>query len=246
MRLAKKTALVTGSTRGIGQAIARRLAAEGAAVGVCGRSQEAAAAIAKQIEAEGGRAIGLALDVTDAASVESAVGRFLDEFGRVDVLVNNAGITKDNLLLRLSEADWDEVFEVNLKGVYRTTRACLRPMLKQRSGRIINVSSIVGLIGNPGQANYAAAKSALFGFTKSLAREVAGRGITVNAVAPGFIGTDMTAALSSEQQEALQTKIPLGRVGEPSEVAGVVFFLASDDASYITGQTIVVDGGLAM
>ncbi len=246
MRLARQAAMVTGSTRGIGRAIAERLAAEGAAVAICGRQREAADAVAEAIRAQGGQALGLALDVASTSSVERAVDQVLEAFGRLDILVNNAGITRDTLLLRMDEADWDQVLDVNLKGAYRCCRAALRPMLKQRSGRIVNVSSVVGLIGNPGQVNYAAAKAGLIGLTKSLAREVASRGITVNAVAPGFIETDMTAALTPTQREAIAGRIPLGRLGRPEDVAGAVVFLVSEDGRYITGHTLVVDGGLAM
>jgi len=237
---------VTGATRGLGKAMAERLAREGATVVVTGRDAARAAEVAREIAAGGARAFGFRLEVSDAESVAELLRQVEDQVGAVDILVNNAGVTRDTLLLRMSDEEWDEVIRVNLTGAYRLAKGVLRGMMKKRWGRIINISSVVGLIGNPGQTNYAASKAALIGFTKSLAREVASRGITVNAVAPGFIETDMTGALSKEQQERLAEKIPLGRIGRPEEVASCVAFLASDDASYITGHTLVVDGGLAM
>lgn len=246
MRLADKVALVTGSTRGIGKAIAERLASEGATVVITGRDEAKAKEIAENLVAAGGKAIGLSLEVADAESVNQALQSIEERLGTVDILVNNAGITRDTLLLRMDDEAWHDVLQVNVTGAYRLARGVLRGMMKKRWGRIINVSSIVGLIGNPGQTNYGASKAALIGFTKSLAREVATRGITVNAVAPGFIQSDMTDALSDEQKERLAEKIPLGRIGRPEEVASCVAFLAGDDAAYITGHTLVVDGGLAM
>lgn len=246
MRLQGKIALVTGSTRGLGKAMAARLAQEGATVVVTGRDGAKAEEVARELKRQGGEAIGLPLEVSDASSVASLLAAVEQKLGTVDILVNNAGITRDTLLLRMDEEAWDEVIRVNLTGAYRLAKGVLRGMMKKRWGRIINISSIVGLIGNPGQTNYAASKAALIGFTKSLAREVASRGITVNAVAPGFIASDMTDALSQEQKERLVEKIPMGRIGRPEEVASCVAFLASDDASYITGHTLVVDGGLAM
>lgn len=246
MRFDGKVALVTGSTRGLGKAIAQRLAAEGAAVAVTGRRAEAAERVAAELRDAGGKAAGFALEVGSAQSVESLVEAVEAALGPVDILVNNAGIVKDQLLVRMSEEEWDAVFETNVKGAYLCSRRVLRGMIKKRWGRIVNISSVVGLIGNPGQANYAATKAALIGFTKSLAREVASRGITVNAVAPGFIASDMTDALSEAQKAALAEKIPQGRIGLPEEVAACVAFLASDEAAYITGHTLVVDGGLAM
>ncbi|MBO2520272.1 MAG: 3-oxoacyl-ACP reductase FabG [Clostridia bacterium] len=246
MKLEGKIALVTGATRGLGKAMAERLAREGATVVVTGRDAARAAEVAREIAAGGARAFGFRLEVSDAESVAELLRQVEDQVGAVDILVNNAGVTRDTLLLRMSDEEWDEVIRVNLTGAYRLAKGVLRGMMKKRWGRIINISSVVGLIGNPGQTNYAASKAALIGFTKSLAREVASRGITVNAVAPGFIETDMTGALSKEQQERLAEKIPLGRIGRPEEVASCVAFLASDDASYITGHTLVVDGGLAM
>lgn len=246
MKLDGKIALVTGATRGLGRAIAERLAADGATVVVTGRDASKAAEVAREIGAKGARALGFQLEVGDAASIEALLRAVEEQAGPVDILVNNAGITRDTLLLRMDDEAWDEVIRVNLTGAYRLAKGALRGMIKKRWGRIINISSVVGIIGNPGQTNYAASKAALIGFTKSLAREVASRGITVNAVAPGFIETDMTGALSPEQQERLAERIPLGRIGRPEEVASCVAFLASDEAGYITGHTLVVDGGLAM
>ncbi len=246
MRFEGKVALVTGSTRGLGKAIAERLAREGAAVAVTGRQSEAAERVAAELRERGGKAAGFALDVASAQSVDAVVEAVELALGPVDILVNNAGIVRDQLLVRMSEEEWDAVFETNVKGAYLCSRRVLRGMIKKRWGRIINISSVVGLIGNPGQANYAATKAALIGFTKSLAREVASRGITVNAVAPGFIASDMTDALSDAQKAALAEKIPQGRIGRPEEVAACVAFLASDEAAYITGHTLAVDGGLAM
>lgn len=246
MRLTEKVALVTGSTRGLGKAIAERLASEGAIVVVTGRDEAKAREIAESLGQSGGKAIGLSLEVADASSVNRVLRVIEEQVGPVDILVNNAGITRDTLLLRMDDDAWNEVLQVNVTGAYRLAKGVLRGMMKKRWGRIINVSSVVGLIGNPGQTNYGASKAALIGFTKSLAREVATRGITVNAVAPGFIQSDMTDVLSDEQKERLAEKIPLGRIGRPDEVASCVAFLASDDAAYITGHTLVVDGGLAM
>jgi 3-oxoacyl-[acyl-carrier protein] reductase len=243
MQLDGKVAMVTGSTRGIGRAIADVLARAGAKVAVIGRD----AARAEQAAGEIGHgAKGFACDVTSEASVNGAVAAIEKDLGGIDILVNNAGVTKDNVFLRLSDGDWDVVLEANLKGAFRTIRAASRGMMKKRWGRIINVSSVVGLIGNKGQANYAASKAGLLGLTKSIARELASRGITVNAVAPGFIETDMTAALTPEQRDALSKQIPLERLGSPEDIAKAVLFLASDDASYITGQVLVVDGGMVM
>ncbi len=247
MSLQGKVTLVTGSTRGIGRAIATRFAQEGASVVVTGRRQEDAEAAASEISSQtNGKVVGFSLDVSQADSVGLVLEEIGSALGGVDILVNNAGITQDTLLLRMSDEDWDRVMDVNVKGAYRCAKGVLRSMMKKRWGRIINLSSIVGLIGNPGQANYSASKAALVGFTKSLAREVAGRGITVNAVAPGFIESDMTDALSEAQRNALWERIPMGRPGRPEEVAACVLFLADDDASYITGHTLVVDGGIAM
>lgn len=244
MGLANKVAIVTGGGRGIGQAIALRLAQEGAKVAICDvqNSEETAA----RIQELGGAALALKVDITVESQVKEAVETILSQWGTIDILVNNAGITRDGLLMRMQESEWDTVLDVNLKGAFLFSRAVLRPMLKQRGGRIISIASVVGLMGNPGQTNYAASKAGLIGFSKSLAREVASRGITVNCIAPGFIASDMTDALNEVQRKALLDQVPLGEIGRPEDVAAAVAFLASDDARYITGQTINVDGGLVM
>ncbi len=246
LRLEGKVALVTGASRGIGRVIAETLAGAGAVVVLGARDAAKLADGVREIEARGGRAEAVALDVAEKASVEAAMAGLLARHGRLDVLVNNAGITRDNLLLRMKVEEWNDVLATNLTGAFWCTQLALKPMLKQRSGRIVNVTSVVGLTGNAGQANYAASKAGLVGFTKSVAREVASRGITVNAVAPGFIETDMTAAMTEKAREAVLLAIPLGRVGEARDVAAAVAFLASDDAGYITGQVLAVDGGFHM
>jgi len=245
--LSGRVAIVTGGSRGIGRAIAERLAGSGAAVVVNYRGNAAAAeATVATITAAGGTAIAIQGDVSQPEDVEHLVKTTLERFGHIDILVNNAGITRDTLLLRMKESDFDEVIATILRGVFLCTRAVLRPMTKQRFGRIINITSVVGLTGNAGQANYAAAKAGILGFTKSTAREMASRGITVNAVAPGFIETEMTDALNEETRKAILATIPLGRFGQPAEVAGLVCFLASDAGAYISGQTLTIDGGMVM
>ena len=246
-RLIDKTALVTGGSRGIGEAIALRLAREGANVALCAsQSAEAAEAVAEKIRAQGREAIARQTDVSNAESVDALVKTVLDAWGKIDILVNNAGVTRDNLLMRMKEDEWDAVLDINLKGAYHCIKAVTRPMMKARTGRIINVSSVVGLMGNAGQVNYAASKSGLIGLTKSVARELSSRNITTNAVAPGFIPTDMTDKIDAKMREQLLAQIPLGKFGSPEDIAAAAAFLASDDAAYITGQVLVVDGGMAM
>lgn len=244
--LTGKTAIVTGASRGIGAAIARKLCEAGANVALCSRSAEAVAAIADTLNGEGYTAISTAADISKKGDVEALIKTVLDRFSQIDILVNNAGITRDMLLMRLKDEDWDAVLQTNLTGTMYCTRAVMRPMLRQRSGRIINISSVIGIMGNPGQASYAAAKAGIIGFTKTIAREVGVRGITVNAIAPGFITTDMTAQMPQQNQEQLRALIPLRRFGSPEDVADAVCFLASDAARYITGQTLHVDGGMVM
>ena len=241
--LTGKTAFVTGSTRGIGSAIAAMLHGAGAKVAVVGRDLVRARARAADL---GARAVGVACDVADAAQVDAAIAATETALGPIDVLVNNAGITRDQILLRMSGDDWDAVLDANLKGAFHTTRAVTKGMMKRRAGRIINITSIVGLVGNKGQANYAASKAGLIGFTKSVAKEYASRNILANCIAPGFIETDMTDALPEEAKAALLHQIALGRLGRPDDVAGAVLFLASDLAAYITGQVLVVDGGMVI
>ena len=241
--LTGKTAFVTGSTRGIGLAIARGLYDAGARVAIVGRDLTRAQAVASEL---GEKALGISCDVARADQVEAAIGTAEAGLGPIDVLVNNAGITRDNILLRLSESDWDAVLDANLKGAFHTTRAVIKGMMKRRSGRIISITSVVGLTGNKGQANYAASKAGLIGFTKSVAREYASRGILVNCIAPGFIDTEMTSALPDAARASLLEDIALGRLGRPEDIAGAVLFLASNLAGYITGQVLVVDGGMVM
>ena len=239
--LSGQVAFVTGSTRGIGLAIAEALHASGARVAIVGRKAEAAREIAARL---GDRAAGFGCDVARADEVEAAITACEAALGPISILVNNAGLTRDNLLLRLAEEDWDAVLDANLKGAYHTTRAVLKGMMKRKAGRIINIASVVGLSGNKGQANYAASKAGLIGFSKSVAKEYASRNVLVNCIAPGFIATDMTAALPPAARDALLGQIALGRLGRPAEVAGAALFLASEMASYITGQVLVVDGGM--
>lgn len=241
--LSGKVALVTGSTRGIGRAIAEALAGAGARVAVVGRDLDRAQAAAAEV---GHDAMGFACDVSDVAQITKLVADVEAAFGGIDILVNNAGLTRDNIMLRLKDDDWDSVINANLRGAFATIRAATRGMMKKRAGSIINIASVVGLIGNKGQTNYAASKAGLIGLTKSVAKEFASRGIRANVVAPGFIETDMTAALTPEARQALSAQIPLERLGTPQDVAGAVAFLASDLAAYITGQVIVVDGGMVM
>lgn len=246
MSLEGKVALVTGASRGIGQAIAHALAAQGAVVIGTATSDSGAEAIAAKLAEAGYKGAGLKLDVRDAESVAAVLDKVTSEFGAPAILVNNAGITQDNLLMRMKDQEWDDVINTNLGSVYRLSKAVLRGMTKGRWGRIINISSVVGGMGNAGQSNYAAAKAGMEGFTRALAREVGSRAITVNSVAPGFIDTDMTRALTDSQRSVMLDQIPLGRLGQAQEIAGVVAFLASDAAGYITGATIPVNGGMFM
>jgi 3-oxoacyl-[acyl-carrier protein] reductase len=241
--LSQRVALVTGASRGIGRAIAHRLARQGALVVAAARGDHAEAT-ASEIQAEGGRAEAISLDVTDASQCEAAVAGVVSRHGRIDILVSNAGVTRDQLLLRMKRDDWDAVIATNLTAAFALTQAALKPMLRQRSGRIIAISSVVGQMGNAGQANYAASKAGLIGFCKSIAREVASRSVTVNVVAPGFVETDMTRDLAAGSKTDWSTHIPLGRPGTADEVASAVCFLASDEASYITGHVLAVNGGM--
>jgi len=245
-QLANQIAVVTGAGRGIGRAIALKFASEGADLVCVSRTAENSGKVAAEVRALGRRAWAYAVDVADSAAVAAAGEKILAETGRVDILVNNAGVTRDGLLMRMSDEDWDAVLNTNLKGAFLFTRALVRALIKQRSGRIINISSVIGLIGNAGQCNYAASKAALLGFTKSAARELASRGITVNALAPGFIETDMTAVLNDALRQELLKKIPLNTLGQPDDIAHAALFLASPGARYITGQVLTVDGGMVM
>ena len=247
MRFENQVAVVTGAGRGIGHAIAGRLANEGARVACVSRTEANAKKTADEINAmRADAAKYYAVDVGDHAAVQKIGAQILQDFGKIDILINNAGMTRDGLAMRMSLEDWDSVINTNLRGAFSFTQAVLRAMIKRRSGRIINISSVSGIMGNAGQTNYAASKAGLIGFTKSLARELAGRNITVNAVAPGFITTDMTAGLSDKVKETLHAKIPLGKTGTPEDIANAVAFLASAEAGYITGQTLCVDGGIVM
>ena len=245
-QLANQIAVVTGAGRGIGRAIALKFAAAGADVVCVSRTQENSGKVAAEIRALGRKAWAHAVDVADSAAVSTAAEKILAEAGKVDILVNNAGVTRDGLLMRMSDADWDTVLDTNLKGAFLVTKAFVRAFIKQRSGRIINISSVIGLIGNAGQCNYSASKAGLIGFTQSSARELASRGITVNAIAPGFIETDMTAELKPEMRDALLKQIPLNCFGSAEDIASAALYLASPEARYVTGQVLTVDGGMVM
>ncbi len=246
MKLKDQVALITGSARGIGKEIAKSFAQEGARVIISDINKAAADETASEFRSSGFESLSVACDVTNSQNVEEMVNKILDKYSRIDILINNAGITKDNLLLRMSDADWDAVINTNLKGAFICTKVVSKFMLKAKKGKIISISSIIGIMGNAGQANYAASKAGVIGLTKSVARELASRGITANAVAPGYIQTEMTEKLNEKAREAIYKQIPVGKLGTPKDVANVCLFLASSDADYITGQTIVVDGGMAI
>ncbi len=246
MSLTDQVAIVTGGARGIGREVALLLAKNGANIALFDVNEELLKQTSKEIEALGRKAEGFVVDVTNSEIVNEAVGKVLDKLGRVDILINNAGITKDGLLVRMDDAQWDIVLDINLKGTFLCTRAVAKPMMKQRSGRIVNIASVVGVMGNAGQANYSASKAGVIGLTKTTAKELAGRGVTSNAIAPGFIQTDMTDKLPEEARKRLMDAIPLGSLGTPKDIAEAVLFLSSESARYITGQVLVVDGGLVM
>ncbi|MBU4375987.1 MAG: 3-oxoacyl-[acyl-carrier-protein] reductase [Candidatus Omnitrophica bacterium] len=246
MVLKGKVGLITGGARGIGKEMALLFAREGADICICDINDESIQTAVKEIESLGVKALGVKVDVTNYSEVLEMAGKVLDKFSKIDILINNAGITRDNLLLRMKEEDWDAVLNVNLKGTFNCTKAVSKIMIKQRSGKIVNIASIIGIIGNAGQANYAASKGGIISFTKSVAKELASRNINVNAIAPGFINTDMTAKLSEELKDTMLKLIPLGRLGEALDVAKLALFLASDSSEYITGEVIKVDGGMVM
>jgi len=246
MLLKDKVAAITGAARGIGKEIALLFAKEGADIAICDINTEVLAAAKGEIESLGRKAMAEAVDVTKPSDVDSFTQKILDKFGKIDILVNNAGITRDTLLVRMSETDWDLVLSVNLKGAFNCTKSIAKVMMKQRDGRIVNMASIIGIMGNPGQANYAASKGGLIAFTKTVAKELASRNVRANAIAPGFIQTDMTAKLSEEVQSEMLKHVPLGKMGTVHDVANLALFLASDQSSYITGQVIQVDGGMVM
>jgi len=244
--LSNKIAIVTGASRGIGSAIAHNLSKAGAKVVLISRSIDALKSVESEIKSNGGEAISITADVSNLESFTNAISQIVETWGTIDILVNNAGITKDNIILRLKEEDWDTVIDINLKGCFNGIKAVARPMLKARSGRIINITSVIGLIGNSGQSNYAASKAGILGLTKSIAKELGSRNITVNAIAPGYIQTEMTDILDETLKNDLMKSIPLQRLGNPEEIASLVCFLASEEAAYITGQTLNVDGGMVM
>jgi len=246
MSFENQIVVITGSTRGIGKDVAEAFAGAGATVIITGRGEETVVKTVGELTSQGLKADGFACDVSDMNNVEKTLNKIIDKYKGVDILINNAGITRDNLLLRMSETDWDDVINTNLKGVFHFTKIVSKTMLKARKGKIINIASIIGMTGNAGQANYAASKAGIIGFTKSVARELASRGITANAVAPGYIQTDMTGELNDKVRDEILKNIPLGRLGQGEDVAGTCLFLASKEADYITGQTIVVDGGMAI
>ncbi len=246
MKLQGKVAVITGGARGIGKSIAEALAREGADCAICDVNPEDLAVCAADIEALGVKSLSCQLDVSSLTQCEETVNKIIDKLGKIDILINNAGITRDGLLLRMKEQDWDQVIAVNLKGTFNCTKAALKTMLKQKSGKIVNVASIIGIMGNAGQANYAASKAGIIGLTKSTAKEVASRNITVNAIAPGFIETRMTEVLPESVRNEMLKQIPLARFGSPEDVARLVLFLSSDESSYITGQVVQIDGGMVM